>query len=294
MSCVVAQVDLFDQQTQNRSFGLEIGFVDFRSDVLGEFLEIGEHFAVFLSGPLADRLGVTKYLHPLPKDVNGEQTAGGRIRVAKLRGIASYGLIMRAIDNPEWEVGTDVAGFYGVSKWEPPPENADGKAEREDAAFHRYTNIENFRNFPNLFVPGEEVIFTEKIHGMNSRVGLIQMAEGPTWMAGSHGVRRRELDRQGRRSKFWEVLTDNIKALLEHLAEGTKNVVMFGEIYGSGVHDMTYSMTNGLRTWRAFDITVNGNYLDFDTKAESCAKLRPSRWCRYSIEAPSAHRLVET
>ncbi len=192
--------------------------------------------------------------------------------MAKLRGIASYGLIMRAIDNPEWEVGTDVAGFYGVSKWEPPPENADGEAEREDAAFHRYTNIENFRNFPNLFVPGEEVIFTEKIHGMNSRVGLIQMAEGPTWMAGSHGVRRRELDRQGRRSKFWEVLTDNIKALLEHLAEGTKNVVMFGEIYGSGVHDMTYSMTNGLRTWRAFDITVNGNYLDFDTKAESCAK----------------------
>ena len=218
-----------------------------------------------LPEPLADRLGVTKYLSPMRMNSDGTRPAGLRVRVAKLRGVASYGLLMKA-EEPAWEVGTDVAGFYGVTKWEPPPESADGESERPHPAFHGYTDVQNFRNFPELFRPGEEVIFTEKLHGMNARLGLVQTESGPTWMAGSHGQRRKEFDVQGRRSRFWEALTDAVKALLKRLADGGRSAVLFGEIFGSGVQDMTYGLENGRRAFRAFDLAVDGRYLDYAEK----------------------------
>src|SRR6267154_698151 len=54
-----------------------------------------------LPGSLSDRLGVTRYLGSLPKDVEGNRPGGGRVRVARLRGFQSYGLIM-ACENLAW------------------------------------------------------------------------------------------------------------------------------------------------------------------------------------------------
>jgi hypothetical protein len=141
---------------------------------------------------LADRLGITKYLTPNKTD--GVVT-GGRVRVANLRGFKSYGTIMPC-ENAEWEVGTDVAEHYGITKWEPPLECQDGDAERPHPAFHRYFDMENIRNFPDLFQPGDDVVITEKIHGQNCRLGLIRDTneQGEAiwrWMAGSHDVRRK-------------------------------------------------------------------------------------------------------
>lgn len=142
---------------------------------------------------LSDRLNITKYLGMVKKD---GVHIGGRVMVANLRGFKSYGTIMPC-ENPEWEVGTDVAEHYGITKWEPPLECQDGDAERHHPAFHRYFDMENIRNFPNLFQPGDEVVITEKIHGQNCRLGLIRGTNenGEAvwhWMAGSHDVRRKQ------------------------------------------------------------------------------------------------------
>jgi hypothetical protein len=45
-------------------------------------------------------------------------------------------------------------------------------------------------------------------------------------------------------------------------------VVVFGEILGSGVQSMAYGHTNGNRSFRAFDLAINGKYIDFDKKVE--------------------------
>src|SRR5262249_35705044 len=80
----------------------------------------------------AGRLGVLKYLKQLPRDETGQRPAGGRVAATNLRGQPSYGLIM-ALDpargDLDWEVGTDVAAHYGVTKFEPPPEVIDGEAD---------------------------------------------------------------------------------------------------------------------------------------------------------------------
>jgi RNA ligase (TIGR02306 family) len=228
---------------------------------------------------LSDRLGCTRYLTPLARNADGVRPPGGRVRVARLRGEPSYGLIMPPLD-PSAPIGTDVAGVLGITKYEPPLPISDGEAAPPHPAFHAYTDIENYRNFPDLFVAGEEVVFTEKIHGMSARLGLIRTpgeGDGWTFMAGSHGQRRKEFTPRGQRSRFWEVLTDPVRALLQHVA-GTPDgrwadgdlhgVVLFGELYGAGVQDMWYGLENGRYSFRAFDLAVNGRYLDFDVKVE--------------------------
>jgi RNA ligase (TIGR02306 family) len=226
---------------------------------------------VVLTEEVAAKWGVLPYLKPLPKNQFGERPAGGRVGVARLKGVHSFGFVAPC-DDPNWEVGTNVAEYYKITKWEPPVECLDGDAEREASAFHKYTDIENIRNFPDALVPGEMVVVTEKIHGKNSRAGLCRAADEAgnmtfTWMAGSHGVQRKEFTKDGKRSEFWEVLTPNVKALLEEVSAGENNVVIFGEIYGSGVQDMVYGFANGKRGYRAFDLAVNGRYLDYNAKA---------------------------
>ena len=49
-----------------------------------------------------------------------------------------------------------------------------GDAAEDHPLFQRYTDIEDFRNFPDALQPGETVVMTEKVHGTNARVGIVQ------------------------------------------------------------------------------------------------------------------------
>lgn len=228
------------------------------------------------------RLDVMRFLGQLPKDQDtGIRPPGGRVRAARLQGFPSYGLIMRIDqalgDNPDWEIGTDVAEHFGVTKWEPPIKAHAGDAEPDHVRFHRYTEIENYGNFPGAICDGTEVVFTEKLHGQNSRAGLVLDADengSPVWlwMAGSHDVRRKEFDAKGQRSAFWDLMTDNVKAFLMHVrdnfpwAEAKHSVILFAELIGT--QDMKYGLKGGVRGFRAFDLAINGRYIDFHTKVE--------------------------
>ncbi len=242
-----------------------------------------------LPGPLAERLNVTKYLQPLAKGIDGKRPDGGRIRVARLRGEKSYGLTITC--EQDWEVDTNVAEYYGVTKWEPPLLAEDGDAERPHPAFVRYTDIENYRNFPDVIKEGEEVIFTEKLHGKNARVAIIKMpgtALGWIHMCGSHSIRRKQMCKREKLikdpitkevlekktietpSQFWECLQGPVYDLLCGLSfvkgEGILDVIAFGEMIGQGIQDMYYGTKF---EFRVFDIMVEGKYLDFDVKMEA-------------------------
>jgi RNA ligase (TIGR02306 family) len=133
------------------------------------FLKAGDKCVYFppdsvMSHALAERLNIVKYLSPLAKNLDGTRPDGLRVRATRLRGISSYGTIMEC-ENPEWPVGHDVMEHYGISKYEPPIKLSDGDAAPDHPALHRYTGIENIGNFPNILKEGEEVIYTEKIHG---------------------------------------------------------------------------------------------------------------------------------
>ncbi len=224
---------------------------------------------------LAERLGVVKYLSPVKHGNAGEAITHFRVKAARLRSVASYGLIFEASDNPNWQVGDDVAEYYGIIKWEP-PEATRGDAAKEHPAFHRYTGIEHWANFPEAFEIGEQVLITEKIHGRNCRIGLVMTENGdglivPTMMAGSHTLPRKEKNAQEIVSDYWKPANEQMRKLLRHLNEGNRNVVAFGEIFGKDQQDLTYGINqHGAVGFRLFDIAIDGQYVDFDPKKALC------------------------
>jgi len=207
---------------------------------------------------LSDKHGVTVHL------------SKQKVRPVKLRGEMSFGFLIPNEEN--LPIGTDVCEKLGITKWEPPERVCGGQCERPDPLFFKYTDIENFRNFNNILDLGTEIVVTEKIHGTNSRIGLVFDTENPEgiFMIGSHNTRKR----LGTESLYERVLTDNVKDMLRDIASGlkVKSVILYSEIYGQRVQDLNYGLTG--QDWMAFDISVDGSYLDYDDFQKYCEKYK--------------------
>lgn len=225
------------------------------------------------------KLGVQKYLKhsTYPGDVFKTQC---RVGACKLRGVVSYGFIIpfteiwgHADDYPT--EGADVSVVVQAVKYEPPPPRQQGYgipggySAPEFPQFHRYHGPENLYRYPNVLVEGEPVRITEKIHGTNSRVGVIntggdgELYSAWQFMAGSNHVNRKR-PLEGQQCAYWDVFdVPGIMGLLNDLCDEKHNVVIFGEIFGAGVQDMDYGVPVGERSYRVFDIAVDGVYLDW-------------------------------
>ena len=212
-----------------------------------------------ISDALANRWGIAKYCQPVAD--------GFRIRATRFRTVPSFGCL-QDIEDPSWIVGQDLTAHYGIRKYEPPPKIYGGDTEHSHPAFHNYTDIENLGNYPHVLQEGEDVVVEEKIHGTNFKSGRI--FEDGEWvsMAGSHTTRKKPVDTEQRASMYWYPLNqcEGITNLLQEVCNKTHNVVLFGEIFGRKIQDMQYGQ-DGL-AFRAFDVTVDGRYLDNQERME--------------------------
>lgn len=197
---------------------------------------------------LSDKLGVTKYLHKQ------------RLTVAKLRGENSFGLLI--VPEPHMWEGQDVAEYYGITKYIPPVKMSAGDAIAEAPVFFKYTDIENMRNYNNVFKEGEEVYYTEKTHGTSSRTGYVLQDGEWQFVAGSKSLQRKNTGN----SLYWLPFEKypKIKEMLEQFAKDGKaqhSVIVYGEIYGSGVQGgFDYGRQD--KDFVAFDISIDGKYID--------------------------------
>lgn len=203
---------------------------------------------------LSEKLGVTRYL------------SKQRIRCAKLRGEPSFGLAITP-DDEHWQLGDNVAEYYHVSRYEPPVRPGPGDAEKNHPLFMEYTEIENMRNFPDIFADGETVFLSEKLHGTQCRTGIV---EGEL-MAGSKAVRRkRPADDRFAASIYWFPFTlEPVRTMIEHLGQSHQQVILFGEVYGSKIQSFHYGH-KGTLGFRAFDLLIDGRYLDWPTFVTMC------------------------
>ena len=93
-----------------------------------------------------------------------------RVRPIMLRKILSQGLVIPLghplLANRQSSEHDDVTELLGVRKYEPPiPDELKGKV----VPAHQYCidfDIEDWKMFPDVLTTGEEVVVTEKIHGM--------------------------------------------------------------------------------------------------------------------------------
>jgi RNA ligase (TIGR02306 family) len=185
-----------------------------------------------------------------------------RIRVKKLRGIFSQGLLVPIIG---FEEGADVVNELEVKHYDPPESGGSfGRKEPEYPAPPGWPipvyDVEAFRKYgKTVFQEGEEVLVTEKLHGTSARFCIRES----TLHIGS-----RKQWRNPETENLWARIPKqypDLEYLVGYLAPG----VVYGEIYG-WVQDLRYGHKPGEYSLAIFDALVNGAWVDSDSLANNC------------------------
>jgi RNA ligase (TIGR02306 family) len=211
---------------------------------------------------LAEQLDVVKYLKK-----------GNRVGQVKLRQEFSFGIA--ASNVWDFEVGQEVSEQLGITKYVQPLVPNSGDQEQDHPLFTNYSHVENWRNYPDLFTRGELVCYEEKIHGTNSKVGLIQDGDDLIYMIGSHNTRKKYVDPvegDPKKLSLYQYPLKLVEPMLEEIriTYHAHAVIVYGEIFGR-VQDLKYGRNNEL-AYRAFDISVDGKFLNWQEAEDWCRK----------------------
>ena len=186
------------------------------------------------------------------------------IRALRLRGVFSMGLVMSLnklaeaypeINFNELQVGQNVAELLGVTKYEEPePICMNGDNESTPEWFIKYTDIQNLRKYNDLFIPGEGVVITEKIHGCCSRY----IYRDNKFYIGSHNNTKKLGG-----NDVWNVVAKKLN--LEEMCKEYQDLIFFGEVYGQVQKGYSYGFKNDV-SFILFDIyDINqGKFLSYN------------------------------
>ena len=270
-SCIVPIITLknFRPHTNADSLGLAdaLGYqvcVPLDSD--GKFKYTENDLVVYfpadtlLSAEWSEKFGVTKLLGGKNHD---------RVKKVRLRGEPSFGLVVPLPEGLYAGEGDNIADFFGCTKFEPPirPQAGDQAPydSEIDPHFQKYTDIENGRLFLDVFTEDEEVYVSEKIHGSNLRIGIIN---GQV-VAGSHSVRRTRPENVENSTYWYPHSLLNVRAFLEQ--HKNQNPIIYGEVFGGSIQSLHYGVQKGQGVgFRAFDIMLDGNYVGYNGFKSLC------------------------
>jgi RNA ligase (TIGR02306 family) len=221
---------------------------------------------------------------------------GDRIRSVKLRGVISQGLVL-PLPSGKWKEGDDLSTVMGITKWQPPEPiyniarsgNQISK-KKLNPYFDKYTEIENIKNYQDVFDAGDYVVVTEKEHGSNWRAGNLPISvnENATilerfsaWFRknilkqthefvwGSHNVQKGvSVNHQNFYGEdVWGAIAKRYN-MAEIIPE---DYIFYGEVIGKGIQDLEYGLDH--HELYIFDIKYKGNYLSWHEVQNICYTL---------------------
>ena len=230
-----------------------------------------------------------------------------RLRAAKIRGVFSEGLCLDPKDWLEEDQifeGNDVTKILGLTKYEPKPDNRGFGPNRGKGVncwathdgFAKYTDIRRIQTNPGCF-KGKEVVATIKVHGTNHRCGVLTKEKFSWWekiknffnlshpmdkkefFVGSHktirGIgKKADPNIVKNTDTYWKVaikydLEDKLKAI--SIENDFADVIIYGEAYGGNIQKgYSYGIPPGEVAYLAFDIMINGKYVDYSTFKGIC------------------------
>lgn len=173
-----------------------------------------------------------------------------RIKVKRLRGVVSMGLLIPAPEGAE--LGDDVAEQLGVTHYEPPtPTTAGGECEPAPPGYHPEYDVDTLRRYAHVFTPGEPVFVTEKIHGGNVRYcwseGRMRAGSRTTWK------------KYDPANVFWLALSRHPEIVA--FCEKHPEITVYGEVYG-WMQDLRYGARKGGDVWIAvFDLLAPSGWI---------------------------------
>lgn len=177
-----------------------------------------------------------------------------RIRVRRFRGVLSQGMLIPAPEGSR--VGDDVGELLGITRYEPKePLDGGGEDLPEPPGFRPKYDVDAWERYRHLFIDGEQVAVTEKLHGANARFAFID----GQFYCGSRKVWKK-LDVN---NLWWKCFEKNewIKVFLEDYPE----ITIFGECFGN-VQELKYGALKNDYFFRAFDLWDNkdGKFLSWE------------------------------
>jgi len=176
-----------------------------------------------------------------------------RLKAIRLRGALSFGLLIPVPDEfADCEVGADVMSEMGIERYEPPVKLA-GSDELPESEwpplFSSKFDVEALEKFPDILIPGEPVIVTEKIHGANARYvwtgGIFYIGSRTRWLKPDVG-------------HAWNIAAATDGRIREWCIDHP-DTVLYGEVYGP-VQSLKYGV-GGVR-FAAFAASYRGEWLD--------------------------------
>lgn len=211
--------------------------------------------------------------------------AGDRVKIIRLRGIYSQGLVwpaerriavfgghdvyhIKAGDrSASVTEGEDVAEFFGITKYEPPVPSAMNGDCAGIAEFACNYDFDSIQRWPDFFEPGEPVSVTEKLHGTFTRISYRRnyederlFGENKNIAIASKGLGGKgivfidtEKNRAGNvyvRAAIENGLIEKIEAIADHY--GNDSLDIFGETFGPGIQKFHYGLAKP--AFRMFDI----------------------------------------
>jgi len=195
--------------------------------------------------------------------------AGGksdRVKAVRLRGELSQGIVCRPKALAEVDLaraaaeGADFAEALGITKWVPPiPPTMNGDVASAPDLLP-WIDIENIQRYPDVFVPGEPVVLTEKLHG--SACLLTYVADEDRVLVSSKGFGSKSLALvEDPRNLYWRAIRGHgVPEVAARLAErlGARRVGIFGEVYGAGIQDLSYGADGRRDTlgYAVFDVSA--------------------------------------
>jgi len=224
-------------------------------------------------------------------------TNKNRVKAIKLRGCLSQGLLIPVkhvaasganyIQNdvsliPVKE-GDDVADFLGIVKHEVPiPAHLAGEVYNAGSHLTVPYDIENYKKFVDVFEDGEEVVFTEKLHGTFTGIGILPRGdwEEKHFLSrfvifskglGARGLCFKDCDNNADNLYVRTLMESDIFSRLSDLMEEMEEehgfdrpLFLLGETFGAGVQDLQYG--NLPASFRLFDVCVGyrGDQFFFD------------------------------
>ncbi len=180
-------------------------------------------------------------------------------------------------------IGRDVAELLGLTKWEPViPEWMTGAMC--GVAEMRNFDVESLQKYPDLFVAGELVEVTEKIHGVQCPIGYIPGLNHPDCFAGGDiYVTSKGFAAQGFAFKdvadndqnlyvrmLRRLLDDGFAEKIKSLANG-QPARLWCEIFGYGVQDLQYGTT--APQIALFEIKIGDAYLSTTAMQQAAVQL---------------------
>ena len=204
---------------------------------------------------------------------------GYRIKVKKFRGEWSQGLLLRApLNSVE---GQDVMQLLKIGHYEPPIETTAGsEADISPEIPCPKFDVESLAQFNKVLHSGMEIVITEKIHGAQARF----LYDGIRFHCGS----KNEWKKEHPSSIWWRALetTNGLKAWLQ----SHPGITVYGEIYGSGVQDLSYGLKNRDIRFAIFDIWDKNRFLSYE-EARTAANHLP--WVPELYRGPYAEERVK-